>query len=244
MVGMSLPFLETCRKWWDRDFSTFPSDNIGLYRYKAQTQADYYEYILGKLADVDDAYFPFYVPTVTKEWTEEQKQDVIIRRLFLDMDVRENEEGKKDTLESIWEKGRFFAKRFWPNMELFFSAGKGFHFYVHIVPTTYGELREHRETLYWNLSTWLQYLIDKRTFISLDRICRITLTKHSIDPDFPTPIRWKVPIRPEMNMTEILRYSQFPTNFKDDFLRLYERPIEPLDYKIFLRSPHELLRKI
>ena len=98
---MNIPYLEICRLWWDRDFSTFPSDNIGLYRYKAQTKADYYDYVLGKLADVDDAYFPFYVPTVTKDWTEERKRDVIIRRIFLDMDVRENEEGKKDTLESI-----------------------------------------------------------------------------------------------------------------------------------------------
>lgn len=238
---MSSNFLETCRLWWDRDFSTFPSDNIGLYRYKAETKADYYDYILDRLLNVEDAYFPFYVPTVTKEWTEEQKKQVIVSRLFIDTDVREVEEGKKDTLESLWEKTRFFGRRFWKNIDLAFSAGKGFHFYIHITPTPYGELREHRETLYWNLSTWLQYLIDKRTFISLDRICRITLTKHSVDPDFPTPIRWKVPITPEMDMTEILRYSQHPTNFTEDFQRLYERPIEPLDWHIFLKSPHILL---
>jgi hypothetical protein len=239
----TLPFLEICRLWWDRDFSSFPSDNIGQYRYNAQTKADYYDYILDRMAMVEDAYFPFYTPMRTKEWLEEQKEKVIINRLFIDIDVREKEDGTKDTFEEIWEKAQFFAKKFWPNIDFFFSAGKGFHFYIHINPTTYGELRKQRETLYWNLSTWVQSLIDKRTFISLDRVCRITLTKHSVDPDFPTPIRWKVPVTPEMSMTEILRYSQFPTNFKDDFLRLYERPVEPLDWRIFLKSPHLVLQE-
>ncbi len=239
----NIHFLEVCRKWWDRDFSAFPSDNIGLYRYKAQTQADYYDYILGKLADVDDAYFPFYVPTVTKEWPEEQKRAVIIRRLLLDLDVKEKPDGTKYTFEEIWERAQFFAQRFWNNIDLFFSGGKGFHIYVYINPTSYGELHKQRETLYWNLSTWLQYLADKRVFISLDRICRITLTKHSVDPDVPAPLSWKVPITPDMDIAEILRRSRFPVMYKSDFMELYHRVPEPLDYKVFLKSPHLVLQE-
>lgn len=236
MIQSDTHFLNVCKAWWDRDFHTFPSDNIGLYRYSARDKADYYNYILTRLANTEDAYFPFYVPVVTKEWPVEKKDEVMVKRLFIDTDVREG-----DTLATLWEKNKFFANRFSKNMNIFFSAGKGFHFYIHITPTPYGELHKYRDILYWNLSTWLQYLIDKRVFLSIDRICRITLTKHSVDPEHPSPVQWKIPITPTMTIQEILRESRYPTHFVDDFHELYFYHPKPIDWRIFLKSPHELL---
>jgi hypothetical protein len=201
-----------------------------------ETKADYYNFVLNRLSSVEDAYFPFYAPLKTKDWPQPRKDAVVLDRLFVDIDVKEG-----DTFAGVLEKARFFGTRFWDNVDMFFSAGKGFHFYIYITPTTYKELHGYRDELYWNLATWLQYRHDKRVFISLDRICRITLTKHSVNPEHPTPIRWKVPVSPDMSLQEILRRSQYPENYVDEMYALYKREPIPLDWRIFLKSPHELL---
>lgn len=235
---INLSFLNICKAWWDKDLLWVPA-NVGLLRYGdcfVETRADYYSYILNQLRSGDDAYFPFYTPMVSKFWPQEQKDAVVMTRLFLDIDKR-----KDDRMADIWEKARFFATRFWNNMDLFFSSGKGFHFYLYLNPATYGEMHKERETLYWNLSTWLQYLNDKRAFLSLDRVCRITLTKHSIDPDDPSPTQWKVPISPDMSFDDIIKRSQSPHLYIKEMTELYQRKPIPLDWKIFLESPDRIL---
>ena len=232
-----MPFLELCRKFWDRDLLQLPAD-VGLFRYHAETREDYYEYVLSKIRTTEDAYFPFYTPVVSKDWPQEQKNAVVMTRLFLDMDKREG-----DKIEDIWKKAQFFATTFKDNIDHFFSAGKGFHFYIYLTPTTYGEMHREREKLYWNLSTWFQYLLDKRAFLSLDRICRVTLTKHSVDPDEPTPIQWKVPISPDMSYKDIIRRSRFPEDSIPEMASLYMRKPKLLDWRIFLQSPDKILNK-
>lgn len=235
MTQSNMPLLSLAKAYWDRDLPQIPAD-VGLYRYHVSTISEYYSYVLDRLIGVEDAYFPFYAPLKTKEWPQEQKDAVVINRLFVDIDVKDG-----DTFTSVLEKAKFFGTRFWNNVDMFFSAGKGFHFYIYITPATYKELREYRDELYWNLATWLQYLHDKRVFISLDRICRITLTKHSVDPEHPTPVRWKIPVDPTLSLQEILRRSQYPENYVNEFYQLYQRKPTPIDWKVFLKSPHELL---
>lgn len=236
MSQSNTPLLSLAREWWDRDLLWTPAD-IGLFRYHAETRADYYSYILDRLVNVEDAYFPFYTPLVSKDWPQEQKDAVGMTRLFLDMDVR-----GKDTFDIIWKKAQFFATTFYDNLDLFFSAGKGFHFYIYLNPTTYGEMHRQRDKLYWNLSTWFQYLHDKRAFLSLDRVCRITLSKHSLGSDLDKPIRFKVPIDPTMSLQDILKRSEHPERYVREMELLYERKPKPLDYKVFLKSPDEILK--
>jgi hypothetical protein len=237
-----MPFLELCRKFWDRDLLELPAQ-VGLLRPRVDTRGDYYEWIIDRLAATSDCYFPFYTPLVSKDWPQEQKNAVVMTRLFLDIDQRENKEGKLDKIEDIWKKAQFFASTFKDNIDLFFSAGKGFHFYVYLTPITYGEMHRERERLYWNLSTWFQYLLDKRAFLSLDRVCRITLTKHSVDPDEPAPIQWKVPISPDMSYKDIIRRSRFPEDSIPEMTSLYMRKPKLLDWRIFLESPDKILNK-
>jgi hypothetical protein len=215
-----------------------------------ETRADLYEYNLDHIHQIKDTYFPFYTPLVSKFWPLDQKDAVIVDRIFIDLDVRlvtekdpvsGEEVQRKTTIEEIWSKGKLFYDNFWPNIELFFSGGKGFHIYLYILPTAMGELRQSRERMYAVFSTWFQYLLDKKAFLSLDRICRTTLTRHSIDSGHPTLPKWKVPISPTMELPEILREATHPRQFTDHFMNLYRRRPEPVDYRIFLRSPHELL---
>jgi len=226
-----MDYLELARLYWDSDLRWLPAD-VGLYRHHVETRADYYNYVLETLNNVQDAYFPFYTPLISRYWPEPQKRAVIVDRLFIDIDVREN-----DTLGGIWNQSKVFLGRFWNNIDLFFSGSKGFHMKVYINPVTYGELHEQRNRLYDVFCTWFQYLHDKKAFLSLDRICRITLTKHS-----GTPIRWKVPVDPSMTIEEIMQRSRFPERFVDKMYALYKRQPQPLDWKVFLRSPDELLR--
>lgn len=229
MLVSNTPFLELARMYWTKDFNTFPSDNIGLYRYQANNRADYYNYVLTQLATRADAYYPFYVPVVTKFWEEEKKRAVVVDKIFLDVDMEEN-------IPTAWEKGQLFYSVFWENIELYFSGSKGFHTKVYINPTTFGELHDQRERLYDVFCTWFQLLLDKKAFISLDRICRITLTKHRGLPE-----RWKIPIEPKMELPEIFRRSQYPRLYVHEFENLYWRRPKPLDWKLFLKSPHTLL---
>ncbi len=93
------------------------------------------------------------------------------------------------------------------------------------------------------MSTWFQYLHDKRAFLSLDRICRLPFTPHHIDPENPTPLRWKVPIAPDLTIDQILQKSEHPQEHTDEFYSLYQRQPAPIDYRIFLESPDTLLKE-
>jgi hypothetical protein len=245
----STSLLEISRLYWDRDIRVLPAQ-VGIERTLVETKADLCEYNLEHIQQVKDTYFPFYTPLVSKTWPIDQKDATVVDRIFLDLDIRTvkvndpitgEQVEKKTTFEEIWSKGQLFYKMFWPNIELFFSGGKGFHIYLYILPTTMGELRQHRERLFAVFCTWFQYLHDKKAFLSLDRICRTTLTKHSIDPDHPTRPKWKVPIEPKMDLPEILRQATYPDQYTDHFAKLYQREPEPLDYHLFLQSPDQLL---
>lgn len=229
--------LSLSKAWWDRDLLQLPAD-VGLFRHHVEDRSAYYNYIMDRLREVDDAYFPFYTPIVSKDWPQDQKDAVVMTRLFVDIDKRDD-----DKMADIWKKAKFFAGRFWENIDLFFSARKGFHFYIYLNPTTYGEMHKERDNLFWNLSTWLQYLNDKRAFLSLDRICRITLTKHSVDPDEPAPVQWKVPISPDMSFEDIIKRSQSPHLYIKEMTELYQRKPVSLDWRIFLDSPDRILLK-
>lgn len=241
--------LEISRLYWDRDVRILPAQ-VGIERTLVQDRAALYEYNLEHIQQTKDTYFPFYTPLVSKFWPIDQKDAVMVDRIFLDLDIRKWESkdpltGEKvfhtDTFEEIWSKGQLFYKTFWQNIELFFSGGKGFHIYLSIQPVTMGELREHRERLFAVFCTWFQYLHDKKAFLSLDRICRTTLTKHAVNPDHPSLPKWKIPIEPKMDLPEILRQATYPDQYTDHFMNLYQRQPEPLDYRMFLQSPDQLL---
>lgn len=237
----STSLLEISRLFWERDVRVLPAQ-VGVERTLVGTWPELYEYNLDHIHAIQDTYFPFYTPLVSKFWPIDQKDAVMVSRIFIDIDVRlDPKTGVKDTFEEIWSRGQLFYKMFWPNMELYFSGGKGFHIYLDIMPVTMGELREHRERLFAVFSTWFQYLLDKKAFLSLDRICRTTLTKHSVDPDHLTLPRWKIPVEPTMDLPEILRQATYPGQYTDNFLKLYQRQPEPLDYRIFLESPDSIL---
>jgi len=241
--------LELGLKYWDREVRTLPAE-VGVERTLVQTRAELYEYNLEHIHAIQDTYFPFYTPMRSKDWPLDKKDSVMVNRIFIDLDTRLIKEKdpvsgieieRKSTFEEIWSKGKVFYENFWPNIELFFSGGKGFHIYLYILPTTMGELRQHRERMFAVFSTWFQYLLDKKAFLSLDRICRTTFTKHSIDLDHPTLPRWKVPVEPTMTVPDIMRESTYPRQFTKHFSKLAEREPEPIDYRLFLQSPDTLL---
>jgi hypothetical protein len=238
---LSPSLLSIAKVYWDREIPLLPAQ-VGLERTLIETKPDLYGYYLDRIEHTQNAFFPFYTPLVSKDWPVDEKDVVPVHRIFIDLDVRiDPKTGKKDTFEDIWNRCQLFLERFWPNIEVFFSGSKGFHIYLYVYPTTMGDLREYRDRMFRVFSTWFQYLLDKKAFLSLDRICRTTLTKHAIDPDHPTLPRWKIPISPKMDVNEILREATYPDQFTNKFAVLYRRAPIPIDWKFFLQSPDQVL---
>jgi hypothetical protein len=189
----------------------------GLQRYPIlKTKFEYYTYLLSTLHKKEDAFISFY------SYKEQQTQ--IIDRLFVDVDCEKPEEA--------WNSISFFSGIFYPYIRIFFSGSKGYHIYIYIKPTKYQELLQHKLRLKTVLSTWLQTPIDNHVLLDLKRIKRVVFTYNKG--------KYKIPITPNMTYKEIILNAEYPFRSQKLF-SLCSKSIKYLDWKILLKSPHQLI---
>jgi DNA primase catalytic subunit len=202
---------------------------ITRFRYRADTEEEALQLIYNTLnasnPELRDAFCPFY--------SNEERETRIVSRLFIDLDI---DPIQKETIESIWSNLNLFLYLFNENTELYFSGNKGFSIYIHIKPTSFDELFEERERLYFVLSAWLQKFLDKKVFLELKRIHRIPLTKHR------TSGLWKVPVTPDLTVEKILSIAKAPEKYIDYLVSAFNKQVLPLpDWKILLKNPADIL---
>lgn len=211
------------REWfWKMDIHSysqpFPRD-IGRLRYpKAHSWKDYIMYVTKSVLEKDDAYVAVY---------SDEDIKTKVNKIFVDIDVA-------DDLKQLWNNMRPFIRFFWDNLLVFFSGKKGFHVIIFVEPIPFDELNENRRRIYEVISTWCQTRIDAQTFLDKRRIFRISFTYHTKGE------RWKIPVHYTWSMEKIL-YASIHLN-EIDFSPCMKNVV-PLDYKIFLREPYEVIEE-
>ena len=232
-----MTFLQLCKLYWDKAQPQYP-DDVDLWRVPVANDRDYYRYILEKLRTENNAYTHFY--------SKLERDTGVIFKLLLDVDNEDKRhplktEERYPKLKERWDGMRLFMYTFWDSIEVYFS-GKGFHIYVYTPATKFDTVRDARDDLYLNLTTWLQSYYDKGVFLSLDRECRIPMSKHSkFDWAPEEPPRWKVPVNYKMSIDDILARSFSPQNYILEFHRAFMRPIRPIPWQTFLKSPSQFV---
>ena len=216
----SYRFYQVTKYYWDKELGEMPRD-LGIKRYpKVYDKKGYYSYLLDRMHDHQDSFISFY----SDREIEERKVD----KLFIDVD-------SKVGSEIILNNMQLFMNVFWESIEVYFSGKKGFHVILHIEPTSFDAMLRQRERLYDVFTTWLQFPLDKITFLNIRQLERIPFSIH------PKTLKWKIPIHHSWSYDTILSHSENPQLYVKDFAPLTTKPIIPTSWNKFIINPKNFL---
>jgi hypothetical protein len=211
-------FLQVAKYYWDKELGEIPRD-LGIRRYpKVESDKDYYIYLLDRTLDHQDAFISFY--------SDKEIRDGQVNKIFLDVD-------SKVGSEVIWNGMQLFAKTFWESIEVYYSGKKGFHTILYIEPTSFDDMLKQRSRLYDVFSTWLQFPVDRFTFLNLRQLVRIPFTLH------PQTQRFKIPVHHSWQFPDIMEYSTYPMRYADKFVPLTSKSIIPTKWDWFTINPKD-----